>query len=265
MNLKAKNKSALTAVMLVSIAFIGLSCMSNNEISNADNISSNNKASKNIRADFAPVAVVELFTSQGCSSCPPADVLLKKTIESAGNKQIYALSFHVDYWNRLGWKDPFSNADFSARQYNYVRALGLNGAYTPQMVVNGEAEFVGSNAMALQHALQNAFSKAATTDFEKLSFNNADKIVSYELKGEVSGQVINVAVVSEKEITIIKRGENSGRTLENDHVVKAWTTQEASLKGQIAIDVVSKKNESIIVYIQDAKTMHINGAAKIQM
>src|SRR5947207_13958329 len=101
----------------------------------------------------APV-VVELFTSQGCSSCPPADVLLSEVAHDASLRgHVIPLAFHVDYWDRLGWRDPFSAADWSRRQSFYVRALSLRGAYTPQMVVNGARQFVGSNAHALDAAL----------------------------------------------------------------------------------------------------------------
>ena len=88
---------------------------------------------------FQPVAVLELFTSQGCSSCPAADRLLARTISNAGKdgKNVFALSFHVDYWNRLGWPDPFSTKEYSDRQSQYASQLNLSGVYTPQIVVNG--------------------------------------------------------------------------------------------------------------------------------
>src|SRR5439155_23043220 len=101
----------------------------------------------------APV-VVELFTSQRCSSCPPADELIRTLARDASLRgKVIPLAFHVDYWDRLGWRDPFSAADWSRRQSFYVRALSLRGGYTPQMVVNGERQFVGSNAHALDAAL----------------------------------------------------------------------------------------------------------------
>src|SRR3954452_5453128 len=89
-------------------------------------------------------AVIELFTSEGCSSCPPADELVSRLL-SENKQNIYILSFHVDYWNRLGWKDSFSDPAFSARQKQYANYLSLDGVYTPQIVVNGEHQFVGSD------------------------------------------------------------------------------------------------------------------------
>src|SRR5436190_6281924 len=101
----------------------------------------------------APV-VVELFTSQGCSSCPPADALLSDIVHDESLRgRVIPLAFHVDYWDRLGWRDPFSSAEWSRRQYFYVRALNVNSAYTPQIVVNGAKQFVGSNRAALEQAL----------------------------------------------------------------------------------------------------------------
>ena len=119
--------------------------------------------------NFEPIAVIELFTSQGCSSCPPADKLLAKTIKNNSGKMVFALSFHVDYWNRLGWVDPFSKAQFSTLQNNYSTALHTNGPYTPQMIVNGKKEFVGSDDEALGNALQNALHSKATSHFKAIT------------------------------------------------------------------------------------------------
>ncbi len=100
-------------------------------------------------------AVVELFTSEGCSSCPPADKLVSEIV-SEKHDNIYVLTYHVDYWNRLGWKDVFSKSEWSARQQYYAAMLGLEGVYTPQIVVNGKQEFVGSNESKLRNAISNA-------------------------------------------------------------------------------------------------------------
>ena len=104
------------------------------------------------RAAERPI-VVELFTSEGCSSCPPADALLG---ELATRPNVLALSFHVDYWDRLGWKDPFSSPEATARQQHYARLLGLDTVYTPQIVVDGSWEAVGSDQAAVERALDQA-------------------------------------------------------------------------------------------------------------
>src|SRR5713226_5754491 len=105
--------------------------------------------------------VVELFTSEGCSSCPPADALLARLAEGqlAGNVQLIAMEEHVDYWNDLGWADPFSSRDWTSRQYVYSGALGNGNPYTPQMVVDGTAEFVGSHTQKARQAILKAASK----------------------------------------------------------------------------------------------------------
>jgi hypothetical protein len=102
--------------------------------------------------------LVELFTSEGCSDCPPADALLEKLdrLESINNVAVIALSEHVDYWNDIGWKDPYSSREYSLRQGAYGRQFGLGSVYTPQMVVDGRAQFVGSNERDAVRAIENA-------------------------------------------------------------------------------------------------------------
>src|SRR6516164_6714157 len=104
------------------------------------------------------LVVVELFTSEGCSSCPPADALLKELSEQQPLQgvQVIALEEHVDYWNHLGWTDPFSSTEFSQRQSDYARIFGNDGVYTPQMVVDGQSEFVGSRGGSAKEAIQKA-------------------------------------------------------------------------------------------------------------
>src|SRR5476649_2001101 len=102
------------------------------------------KDKKTVSPENKGFAVIELFTSEGCSSCPPADALVAKVQKESADKPVYILAFHVDYWNRLGWKDAFSSAEYSYRQSQYARWLKLSSVYTPQIVVNGHTEFVGS-------------------------------------------------------------------------------------------------------------------------
>lgn len=207
---------------------------------------------------FEPIAVIELFTSQGCSSCPPADKLLTQTIRDANSngKKIFALSFHVDYWNRLGWADPFSDKKYSQRQSDYVSALNLNGAYTPQMIVNGSTQFVGSDKSSLDNTLANAFQTKATANFKTLSATFEEckaPHIHYELEGDFTDCKINFALVSLTETTIVKRGENSGRTLVNENVVRQFISKPATSSGEIdfAVSPLSAKNNcAIIAYIQ---------------
>jgi hypothetical protein len=123
----------------------------------------NNGSSKKDTAKISGkgFAVLELFTSEGCSSCPPADELLAKIQKEAQGKDIYLLAYHVDYWDRLGWKDVFSNADYSKRQEQYGRWFNSSQIYTPQLIVNGKAEFVGSNEAAIRNAISDQLSTKA--------------------------------------------------------------------------------------------------------
>ncbi len=218
---------------------------------------------------FEPVAVIELFTSQGCSSCPPADALLAQTIAAAktNGKKIFALSFHVDYWNRLGWADPFSNAAYSARQSSYVSHFGLDGAYTPQMIVNGNKEFVGSDNSLLTQSLADALKTKAEINFTSLNATFAEGkpiTVNYTTEGNIAGAKINFALVSLNETTNVKRGENGGRTLTNENVVRQWVTKTANNSGEITFanpPVSAKNNTAIVAFVQEDKSFKITGAA----
>ena len=221
------------------------------------------------KAAFEPVAVIELFTSQGCSSCPAADELLATTIADAQkeNKKIFALSFHVDYWNRLGWADPFSSASFSQRQNNYVSSMGLNGAYTPQMIVNGSNEFVGSDKAALTSNLKKALSTQSGINFSALTaeFSNGKNIkVHYALEGDTKDATINFALISLSETTIVKRGENGGRTLTNENIVRQLIQKNVAASGEIEFangPLPAKDNAAVIVFVQQGKYLKIIGAA----
>ncbi|MEI9957407.1 MAG: DUF1223 domain-containing protein [Ferruginibacter sp.] len=241
---------------IIFIAFIIVAC------------SFKKKEAVHFNVPFEPIAVIELFTSQGCSSCPPADALLAETIADAtkNNNKIFALSFHVDYWNRLGWADPFSNAAYSARQNDYVTAFGLDGAYTPQMIVNGNKEFIGSDKTALATSLTNALNTKAAINFSALNvaYSDAKSVkVQYAIDGNFSGATINFALVSLSETTVVKRGENGGHTLTNENVVHQFITKNAAVSGEIEFtnNNVVKENMAIIVFVQQEKDKKIVGAA----
>lgn len=253
---------------LACAASIIMSCVnSNSQTKKMDIKPVSNNTVDMVKGSFEPVAVLELFTSQGCSSCPSADKLLGKTIDEAKktNKNIYALSFHVDYWNRLGWADPFSDKAYSQRQSNYAQTMGLNGSYTPQLVVNGKYEFVGSDAGSLSRALGNALQNKAEASFTNLkAVKTAEGIkITYEANGEYNGDILNFALVSASETTEVKRGENGGRTLVNDNVVKAFKTISPSANGEVMLtDKTSAGKELwVIAYFQQKNNMEIKGAA----
>ena len=219
-------------------------------------------------SSFEPVAVVELFTSQGCSSCPAADRLLSQTIAEAkkDNKKVIALSFHVDYWNRLGWADPFSDKKYSKHQREYATALNLNTVYTPQVIVNGETEFVGSGENEMHAAINNFLNKKTVAGFKNLSatVEQGKPIrINYSIEGNYNDCKINFALLSLSETTSIKRGENGGRILKNENVVRQFITQPAAATGDVSFELSpmpAKGNFAIVAYLQRIKDLKIIGA-----
>ena len=162
------------------------------------------------RAEPMPV-VVELFTSQGCSSCPPADRLLG---ELAGRPGVIALAYHIDYWDRLGWKDPFSLPAATARQNVYTRALKLQNLYTPQMVIGGKTDVVGFDRPAVLAALE------AKREGLPIRLSRADGKLLIELAAGGAAEITVVTFSGETE-TRVARGENAGRVLKDHAIVRA--------------------------------------------
>ena len=221
---------------------------------------------------FEPIAVIELFTSQGCSSCPSADRLLSQTIGDARKtgKKIFALSYHVDYWNRLGWADPFSDKKYSERQSMYANAMNLRSIYTPQMIVNGSDEFVGSNESELKSALKKTLNTKSIASFKSLTVEeNENKLhVNYTLDGEFPECKINFALVSLTETTVVKHGENGGHTLTNENVVRQFISTSATSFGTITFSgspVPSKNNLAVIAFVQRNNDLKIIGGAMVEM
>lgn len=163
--------------------------------------------------------LLELFTSEGCSSCPPADEVLAELDDASG--QTIALAFHVDYWNELGWVDPFSRPAFTDRQQAYARAFGARGMYTPQLVVNGVREFVGSSRGEAKAAIGVA-SVVPTSTHLRLAIDGTSPgkwLVAYDVTGAPAGATLYLATTRRRATTEVPRGENKGRTLHHVHVV----------------------------------------------
>src|SRR5437660_3791491 len=148
--------------------------------------------------------VVELFTSEGCSSCPPADALLA---ELAGRPDVLALSFHVDYWDRLGWKDPFSSPQATRRQHGYAELLGLATIYTPQMVVDGKWQAVGSDRSDVEQALGSARRKRDEVPVALAVDHGRARIT---LGPGVDGIAADLRLIGfdRRHLTAVSRGEN---------------------------------------------------------
>jgi len=237
-------------------------------------------------AGRAPV-LVELFTSEGCSSCPPADdVLLRfdKTQPVPG-AEIIALSEHVDYWNRLGWADPYSSADFSRRQAQYAEAFRIDGNYTPQMIVDGQAEFVGSNASRAREAIMRAAQAAkATVQITRAAKSSEAQAAAVPLQVHVEGlppgadnRAIEVllAITEDNLRSSVSRGENSGRVLKHTAVVRRLSvigeiTPAAgkSFDTRPTVNLAGgwrRENLRAVVFLQERESRRVLGAAAIRL
>ncbi len=212
-------------------------------------------------------AIVELFTSEGCSSCPPADRLLTEIDRKATELKlpIYVISMHVNYWNRLGWRDPYSTQQFTDRQQKYAALAGDNQVYTPQMIVNGEARFVGSRSKDASKALSEALARPVTAT---LAIEPEGDRLRFISTGVPQGAVLNVARVQPRVTQFVSRGENSNRTLKHTNVAQ-WlgTFPLTSSQGSVSLGRkgTMKDATELIAYVQVVNTGKIIAAASISL
>lgn len=217
----------------------------------------------------ASFAVVELFTSEGCSSCPPADEVLADLAADARHRgrRVFPLSFHVDYWDRLGWDDPYGDAAHSRRQGRYAAAFGSDRVYTPQMVVNGTAEFIGSDRGRAAAEIDQAMEREPASRVTLRTSRDANGLaVGYAVTPAPRNAVLNVALVERGLTSKVRRGENGGRTLRHENVVRAFETQAVADGGRGTIEIalppgVKPANASLVVYVQDGQSMNVLAAA----
>ncbi len=198
--------------------------------------------------------LLELFTSEGCSSCPPADALVA---ELAAEPNVVALELHVDYWDDLGWKDPFSQRAFSERQAWYQAGFGARGVYTPEVVVNGAAEAVGSDRKKIRSLLSSV--PAARVPVTVSARRDGDALVVQASGG--GGGDLWVAIAESGLVTQVPRGENAGRRLAHGAVARRLERVPASGELHVAVDP-SWKNLSVVAFAQDPKTHRILGVAR---
>ncbi|PWU03139.1 MAG: DUF1223 domain-containing protein [Bacteroidetes bacterium] len=222
-----------------------------------------------LHGTFSPVVIMELFTSQGCSSCPPADDLLGKYALKM-DKQIIPFAYHVDYWDHLGWKDPFSSSVFSNIQKNYGKHFKLESIYTPQLVINGKIEMVGSDASSISKTLNQELKIPSTVEVRgNFNLSTDHKLnVHYSLDGQSPDQQVNVAVIEKDVRTKVQAGENGGHTLENFNVVRSFTTTHGQLnkEGDLSVEVpkdLEAANMKIVLFVQDKSSLRILGGAVI--
>ena len=219
--------------------------------------------------------LIELFTSEGCSSCPPADVLLSQLdrFQPVPTADLIVLSEHVDYWDDIGWKDPYSSHQFSLRQADYVRRLRLGEAYTPQMVVDGNIQLVGSDERQAVQAIQ----RAAKVDKFRISLSAPRLEGSNSLTVHVevgatpgvtkqsSGQLW-LALADDMDQSNVKRGENAGRTLKHVAVVRTLT-QVGMVEGDntfskdltVSTGNANLQNLRVVAILQESATGRVLG------
>ena len=219
--------------------------------------------------DESQPVVMELFTSEGCSSCPPADKLLSQYSEDskAGENNIIALSFHVHYWDRLGWSDPYSNQKYSDRQRDYGKKLNIRKVFTPQMIVNGMYSFVGSDKEEADKAIKKAQAEPmpSTVTISEVVVEGNYCQFKYRLSESSRNTTVNFALTEDGLTQKVLRGENKGKTLKHDNVVRAFKQHEAPKKsGEVLLKLPDDGDitkMSVVVYVQQNKDLKIVGAS----
>ena len=219
--------------------------------------------------------LVELFTSEGCSSCPPADALLAKLdeLQPVAGVTVIALEEHVDYWDHLGWRDPFSSADFTARQQRYAGLLHIESPYTPEMVIDGRREFVGNDSERALHELGNAARTAkAPVHLTVHDYSAGRATLTAQLDSARSAGTVWLAIAETGLASDVARGENSGRNLKHSAVVRKLSTigtvkAGAPFSAEPVVKLAKSwkpENLRAVVFVQDA-TGKILSAAEVTL
>lgn len=204
--------------------------------------------------------VIELYTSQGCSSCPPADALLH---DLAKRDDVIALALHVDYWDYIGWKDSFANPAYSARQHAYAAAADATVVYTPQMVINGQDHVVGSRPMQVMDAVDAQRRKGSVVDVSVARDGGEVRITAdTQTPGDYLVQLVRY---TPQETVDIRRGENAGRQLSYAHVVNSWAVVERwDGAGTLDVNTPATGADPIVVIVQRSSNGPIVGAAELR-
>lgn len=210
-------------------------------------------------------ALLELFTSEGCSSCPPADELMGRIQNEYKDDNVYVLAYHVDYWDKQGWKDIFSNPDYTKRQYEYAKFLGKEPIYTPQVIVNGKADYIASQETVVRNAIKVALSKPALANLslEATEINNRVS-VNYNVEGTSKNSRLLIAIVQKAAKSNVKRGENAHRVLSHYQIIHHLHTINLTMD-RTGIAIINAPNDfntkdfEVVGFIQDSKTGSILG------
>jgi hypothetical protein len=220
--------------------------------------------------------LLELFTSEGCSSCPPADRLLEVLDEKqpVAGADLIVLSEHVDYWDRLGWKDPFSSPQYTARQQAYTNRYNFDGVYTPQLVVDGRYGFVGSDGREASAAIQKAIRERKIPIAISNVARNGNQVTAHiELSADENFRgargILFVALADNRQESHVARGENGGRTLSHVAVTRVLKQVgaidfDSPFAKEIALPVSQGSGTGLrlVAFIQDPKSGHVIGVAE---
>ncbi len=225
------------------------------------------------QADQTTPVVVELFTSEGCSSCPPADALLSQYVKSSpvSGVEVIALGEHVDYWNHGGWADPFSAASFSARQSDYSNAFHLDSVYTPQIIVDGKAQLVGSDGDAAETAIRRAarLPKAQVSVAETQPGQLAVHVGHLPSSASNDPAEVYLAVTEDNLSSSVGGGENAGRHLTHSAVVRELvplgTVTGSTFSASPTVTIKSgwrRGHLHAVIFAQERASRRIIGAAE---
>jgi hypothetical protein len=227
------------------------------------------KSGKTVKPVDKGFAVIELFTSEGCSSCPPADALVAKIQKESGDRPVYILAYHVDYWNRMGWKDAFSDAAYSDRQRQYAHWLKLGSLYTPQVVANGSKEFVGSEEPTLRNSIKTDLQKPAkaVVTLSNLRESKGKASVQYHVEGAANNSSLLVALIEKNATTKVLKGENGGRTLSHVQIVRKLQSVPLNnhSNGDVSLELppgFTPDGFEMIGFVQNNSNGEITGATR---
>ncbi len=219
-----------------------------------------------------PVVVLELFTSQGCSSCPSADDALYRIKEKLDPETVIPIAYHVDYWNYIGWKDPFSKKSFTDKQRYYGQKFRSNSIYTPQLVINGNEHLVGSNEVTIHKKIKQYLKRKASNSISLSNVKKEDNSISfnYSIQGDIKDKYLEAILIINDRKTKVKRGENRNRTLYNSNIAVSekviFLTDKNSGALNITIPevVVNDDTLRLTVIIKD-QNLSVTGGTQIAL
>ena len=219
------------------------------------------------------VAVVELFTSEGCSSCPAAEEVFSQLVEEArtNGERIFPVAYHVDYWDEIGWKDPWSSALYTARQGEYARAWGRTSMYTPEAIVDGQDEMNGSDDEGLRAAIARALDRPAMIGvaLERAPSSDAKILdLSVELTSSPGDARLLVALLERDLTSSVTAGENAGQTLHHTNVVRSMEVLMPAPVVAVRLVVppaMRMDHASAVAWVQRTKDARIIGASALDL